>query len=116
MAHSYLRSTTMIPLNGGRMRLIRLLVTVFFYSFSSLHAQQPSLSPTVQKYVRVNSPKVVLCHVHVIDGTSKPPVEDQNVTIEGGKISAIQAGGDVPPCAGHDCTRPTRLARHARYR
>ena len=82
------------------MRLIRLLVTVFFYSFSSLHAQQPSLSPTVQKYVRVNSPKVVLCHVHVIDGTSKPPVEDQNVTIEGGKISAIQAGGNVPPAPG----------------
>src|SRR4051812_32336633 len=89
-------STTMISLQGGRMRSIRLLVAVSVVSFSAMYAQQPALAPGVQKYVRVNSPRVILTHIRVIDGTGKPAVEDQNVTIEGGKISAIQAGADIP--------------------
>ena len=49
---------------------------------SSANAQQVvSLSPLVQKYARVSTPKV-----RVIDGTGHPPVEDQNVVIERGKI------------------------------
>ena len=65
-----------------------------------LHAQQATLSKTVQKYVRVNAPKVILEHVRVIDGTGKPAVDDQNIVIEGGKIAAVQAGADVPAAAG----------------
>jgi hypothetical protein len=65
-----------------------------------VYAQQPALAPGVQKYVRVNSARVILTHVRVIDGTGKPAVEDQNVTIEGGKISAIQAGADIPSASG----------------
>ena len=65
------------------------------------NAQQPAtLSATVQKYVRVSTPKVVLEHVRVIDGTGRPPVEDQNVIIEGGKITAVQAGSDIPATGG----------------
>jgi hypothetical protein len=44
-----------------------------------IYAQQAAtLSPPVQKYVRVNTPRVVLQHVRVIDGTGQPPAEDQN--------------------------------------
>jgi hypothetical protein len=82
------------------MRSIRLLVAVSVVSFSAVYAQQPALAPGVQKYVRVNSARVILTHVRVIDGTGKPAVEDQNVTIEGGKISAIQAGADIPSASG----------------
>jgi len=63
-------------------------------------AQNPELSKTVKEFVRVQAPKVVLTHVRVIDGTGAPAVEDQNVVIEGGKISAIQQGADVAASAG----------------
>lgn len=86
------------------MRLNRLLPSAVLFcllSFSfSLQAQQPKLSPTVQKYVRVDAPKIVLEHVRVIDGTGKPAVQDQNVVIEDGKITAIQPGADVAAVAG----------------
>ena len=55
----------------------------------------PSFSKEVLKYIRVQAPKVILTHVRVIDGTGHAPVDDQNVVIEGGKITAIQAGADV---------------------
>ena len=48
------------------------------------------LSKEVLQYVRVRSPKIVLTHVRVIDGTGRAAFEDQNVVIEDGKISAIQ--------------------------
>jgi imidazolonepropionase-like amidohydrolase len=63
-------------------------------------AQPPELSKAVKEFVRVQSPKVVLTHVRVIDGTGSPATEDQNVTIEGGKIAAIQKGADVPAVEG----------------
>lgn len=79
----------------------RLLITSVFLLGSLLsQAQQPSLSPEVQKYVRVRGEKIVLEHVRVIDGTGKPAVDDRNVVIQGGKISAIQAGADVLTAAG----------------
>ena len=53
-------------------------------------AQNPELSKTVKEFVRVQAPKVVLTHVRIVDGTGAPAVEDQNVVIEGGKITAIQ--------------------------
>jgi imidazolonepropionase-like amidohydrolase len=65
-----------------------------------LSAQQASLSPTTQKYVRVNAPKVVLTHVRVIDGTGKPAVEDQNIVIENGKIVSIEPPTDGAASAG----------------
>lgn len=75
-------------------------VSMFVLLAMSVHAQQAALSKTVQKYVRVNGPKVILQHVRVIDGTGKPAVDDQNVVIEGGKIAAVQAGADVSAVAG----------------
>ncbi|HEY7286873.1 MAG TPA: amidohydrolase family protein [Vicinamibacterales bacterium] len=49
----------------------------------------------VLKYVRVNSPRVVLEHVTVIDGTGAAPSPDRNISIDGGRIAAISAGADV---------------------
>ena len=64
-------------------------------------AQPPvTLSPLTQKYVRVNSPRVVLAHVRVIDGTGKPAVDDQNVVIEGGKVVSGQSGADFASSNG----------------
>jgi imidazolonepropionase-like amidohydrolase len=59
-------------------------------------AQTPELAKQVQELVRVQASRIVLAHVRIIDGTGTPAVEDQNVVIEGGKISAIRAGSDVP--------------------
>jgi imidazolonepropionase-like amidohydrolase len=52
---------------------------------------------TVQSYIRVSTPRVVLAHIRVIDGAGHPPVEDRNVVIERGKIASIQPGADVAP-------------------
>ena len=58
------------------------------------------LGPEVRKYVRVGTPRVVLEHVQVIDGTGAAPSPDRNVTLEGGKITAISPGANVPPSDG----------------
>jgi len=82
------------------MRLIRSLCTLVFLPLSLLHAQQTAtadkeFSKEVLKYIRVRAPKVVLTHVRIVDGTGRAAVEDQNIVIEGGKVSAITAGADV---------------------
>jgi imidazolonepropionase-like amidohydrolase len=59
-----------------------------------------ALSPQVRKYVTVSTQKVILEHVIVIDGTGAAPVRDQNISIEGGKITAISPGADQPPSEG----------------
>jgi len=84
------------------MRFIRLLIP-FVFLLLPLWAgaqQAASLSPPVQKYVRVSTPRVVLEHVRVIDGAGHPPLEDQNVVIEQGKITAVQAGANTPAADG----------------
>ena len=83
------------------MRVNRFLICVFLLFPFCANAQQiVSLSPVVQKYVRVNAPKVVLEHVRVIDGTGGLPIEDRNLVIERGKITAVQAGSDTPATDG----------------
>ena len=63
-------------------------------------AQNAELSKTVKEFVRVQAPKVVLTHVRIIDGTGAPAVEDQNVVIEDGKITAIRNGADEASAEG----------------
>jgi imidazolonepropionase-like amidohydrolase len=65
-----------------------------------MQAQSPELSKTVQEFVRVRGPKIVLTHVRIIDGTGAPAVEDQNVVIEAGKIAVVEKGSDVAVTAG----------------
>lgn len=59
-----------------------------------------ALNPEVRKYVSVSAQKVILEHVQVIDGTGAAPVQDQNISIEGGKITAISPGADQPASEG----------------
>src|SRR5713101_1821015 len=81
---------------------LRTLAAVLVSFVLSLHAQaqSPELSKTVKEFVRVGTPKVLLTHVRVIDGTGAPSVDDQNVVIEARKITAIQKGADVPAADG----------------
>jgi imidazolonepropionase-like amidohydrolase len=48
-------------------------------------------SPAVAKYIRTKSPRILLTHVRVIDGTGAAPLEDQNILIENGKIASISS-------------------------
>jgi len=83
------------------MRIHRYLMLLVFLALPwRAEAQEASLSPTVHKYVRVNAPKVVLQHIRVIDGTGHSPVDDQNVVIERGKITAVQPGANTPAAEG----------------
>jgi imidazolonepropionase-like amidohydrolase len=50
--------------------------------------------------IRVSTPRVVLAHVNVIDGTGAAAQPDRNVVIERGKIAAITPGADVPASDG----------------
>jgi len=59
-----------------------------------------ALGPQVLKYLKVSTPKVVLEHVQIIDGTGAAPSLDRNITIEGGKITGISAGADQSPSNG----------------
>ena len=74
----------------------RFVLPVFVLLASlTAYAQSPELSKAVQEFVQVNSGKVILTHVRIIDGTGAAAVEDQNVVIESGKITSIQKGADV---------------------
>jgi hypothetical protein len=78
-----------------RMRYIIASVVVLFLCLMPVVGQAP-----VKPWVRVNAPRIVLTHVRVIDGTGAAAMEDQNVVIEGGKISILQKGTDVAAAAG----------------
>ncbi|HWX43358.1 MAG TPA: amidohydrolase family protein [Blastocatellia bacterium] len=82
--------------------LAALIFTVAALSCSELaYAQQvDALGPQVRKYLRVSTPKVILEHVEIIDGTGAAPNPDQNIYIAGGKITAISAGADQSPSDG----------------
>jgi imidazolonepropionase-like amidohydrolase len=59
-----------------------------------------SLGPEVRKYLRVATPRVLLEHVQVIDGSGAASLPDRNISIEGGRITAISAGADEPAREG----------------
>jgi imidazolonepropionase-like amidohydrolase len=77
---------------------------VFLTAFSLPHradAQRvDALSPEVRKFLRVSTPRVILEHVRIIDGTGAVPKPDQNLSLENGKISAISTGADEPAREG----------------
>jgi imidazolonepropionase-like amidohydrolase len=77
------------------MRHIIASVLAVFLFLLPVAAQTVERSESVKQVVRVDAGKVVLTHVRVIDGTGTAAVEDQNIGIEGGRISAIQKGVDV---------------------
>ena len=84
----------------------RQILPVFFcvmvLSCSQLASAQrfDALNSEVKNYVRVSTQKVILEHVQIIDGTGAAPVQDQNISIENGKIVAISPGADQPASEG----------------
>jgi imidazolonepropionase-like amidohydrolase len=84
------------------MRRFALLFSIaLFCLFRGAAAQRPdSIGPAVRKVLRVSTPRVILEHVNVIDGTGASPSADRNITIESGKITSITAGADVPASDG----------------
>src|SRR5438067_482850 len=58
------------------------------------------LALALATYLRADTPKVILEHVNVIDGTGAPPIADRNIVIERGKIAAITPGADQPASDG----------------
>jgi imidazolonepropionase-like amidohydrolase len=89
------------PRKSGRRRTRTWLFFLCLADLLSSHAADAqridALGPQVRKYVSVGTPKVVLEHVQVIDGTGVAAVADQNILIQDGKISAISPGADVSP-------------------
>jgi len=63
-----------------RALLLCLLVT-------TAHAE---LSPAVRKFVTIDAPIIALTHVRIIDGTGRPPIEDQTLIISDGRITLIR--------------------------
>jgi len=47
------------------------------------------LAAAVREYVAVSAPVVALARVRVIDGTGKPPAEEQTILIDHGRIAAV---------------------------
>jgi imidazolonepropionase-like amidohydrolase len=80
--------------------LLFLCVVPVFSSPLAFAQRIDALAPQVRKYVSVETPKVILEHVQVIDGTGAAPIPDQNIYIDGGKIIAIKAGADQPSSDG----------------
>ncbi len=76
-------------------RISFLLIPCLLANVPAVAAELPTLSATVQPYIRVQSPTVVLTHVRVIHGTGKPAIADQNVIIEHGKIARIEPAKSV---------------------
>ena len=91
------------PVSGRRrMRTWLALICMAALSRSGIVYSQriDALGPQARKYVSVSAPRVVLEHVQIIDGTGAAPIPDQNIYIEGGKITAISAGADQSPNDG----------------
>ena len=51
----------------------------------------------VKPYVKVPAGRIAIVHVRVIDGTGAAAQDDRTVLIDGGRIVAVQAGGDAVP-------------------
>src|SRR5580698_3096483 len=67
---------------------------------SPASASTPTLSPDVLRFVRVQSPTVVLTHVRIIDGTGATAVANRNLVVENGRITKIEAAADVADSPG----------------
>ena len=82
-------------------RILSLLCAAWSVGSGPAAAQRvEQLAPQVRKYLRVDTPEVVLEHVEVIDGTGAAPLADRNIRISAGKIAAITPGADEPPRNG----------------
>jgi imidazolonepropionase-like amidohydrolase len=71
------------------MRLLHLITAAA--CVASVASALAQTSAPLKPYIKEDSPVLVLNHVRVIDGTGAPPLEDQRIDIEGGKIARVQS-------------------------
>ena len=75
------------------LRLYRKLIFAVCVVPAALHAQQaaqrPTLSDAVRRYVAVDRPVVALTNVRIIDGTGRPPADNQTIIISGVAIQNV---------------------------
>ena len=61
---------------------------------------QGRFAPGVKPFITVDAPVVALLHVRVIDGSGAPPLDDQTLVIDHGKIAAVGPAAGTPSPAG----------------
>ncbi|HUO99903.1 MAG TPA: amidohydrolase family protein [Gemmatimonadota bacterium] len=62
----------------------------------ALRAQAPdTLATEVSEVVAIDAPVVALTHVQVVDGTGAPPMADQTIVIDDGRIVAVGPAAEV---------------------
>jgi imidazolonepropionase-like amidohydrolase len=79
--------------------IYRVAIFVLLSLSTALAQTAPKFSPDVKQYIKYSTPRIVLTHVRVIDGTGRDAQDDRNVVIESGKIVAIEPGSDVGTAA-----------------
>ncbi len=78
-----------------------LLLLIAFVVPVALGAQAiTTLSEDVRQYVTVPETSVALANVRIVDGTGKPPLENQTIVIQNGRIASITPAGDAKVPAG----------------
>lgn len=77
-----------------------LFSTAAVFAASLLHAQRPTLAPSVRQYVQVDTAVVALTHVRVIDGTGAPARADQTVIVRDGRIASVAPASSANIPAG----------------
>jgi len=92
--------STCFSRSAARVRCLAISSLAMLSASPACAQRSDALSPQVRKYVSVVASKVILEHVELIDGTGAAAVADRNISIEGGKISAIAPGADLPPAEG----------------
>src|ERR1051326_7587086 len=81
------------PESGARMNCL-VVASVLFSALPAPAAAHPPLlnfADGVKPFIRAATPRIILGHVQVIDGTGRAAAQDQNVIIEAGKIAAIRS-------------------------
>ena len=68
--------------------------------FTTLALAQSRLTPGVKPFVTVDAPVIALQHARVLDGTGAPPLENQTIVIDHGKIAALGPADRTPAPAG----------------
>ncbi len=58
---------------------------------------QGRFAPGVKPFVVEDARTILLTHVRVIDGSGRPPADDQTVTIVDGKIRGVGSASQTPP-------------------
>lgn len=56
---------------------------------------QPEISPSVQSFVQVDAPVVVIRGVQVVDGTGAEPLRNHTVVIRDGRIAAVGPADEI---------------------